>query len=79
MPYHIARPRVAVNSIDNTRSILYTRSMEQKFVRKVVALTPEQWKRVEDYRYANRLPSEVEAIRRLIEAALAGEKKGRRK
>ena len=52
--------------------------MEQKFVRKVVALTPKQWKRVEDYRYANRLPSEVEAIRRLIEAGLAGERKGRR-
>ena len=44
--------------------------MEQKPVRKVVALTPEQWERVEDYRFANRIASEAEAIRRLIEAGL---------
>jgi hypothetical protein len=48
-------------------------------IRKVVALTPAQWQAIDDYRYAHRLPSEVAALRALIEAGLkAGRKrKGR--
>ena len=39
-------------------------------VKKVVALSTEMAGRIRDYRFAQRLPSENEAIRRLIEAGL---------
>jgi hypothetical protein len=39
-------------------------------VKKVVNLTAEQAKRIRDYRFAQQIDSENEAIRRLIEAGL---------
>lgn len=41
-------------------------------VKKLVALTPDQAERIASYRFDNRIPSESEAIRRLIELGLAG-------
>jgi hypothetical protein len=40
-------------------------------VRKTVSLPASFWKRVEDYRFGNRIRSETEAVRRLIELGLA--------
>jgi hypothetical protein len=39
-------------------------------VKKLIAITPEVAKAIEDYRFANRMKTEAEAIRRLIEAGL---------
>ena len=39
-------------------------------VKKVVNLTAEQTQRIRDYRFAERIESENEAIRRLIDAGL---------
>ncbi len=38
--------------------------------RKSVSLPAELWKKIEDFRFGNRVPTESEAIRRLIEAGL---------
>lgn len=38
--------------------------------RKSVSLPADLWKKVEDYRFNNRVPTESEAIRRLIELGL---------
>ena len=46
--------------------------------RVLVVLTKDLLRRVDDYRYANRLPSRVEAIRRLLETGLAATKEPRR-
>lgn len=43
-------------------------------VRKTLALPPELWERVSEYRFAERIPSEVEAVRRLLEAGLMAER-----
>ena len=40
-------------------------------VKKLIAITPEVAKAIEDYRFTNRLKTEAEAIRRLIEAGLS--------
>jgi hypothetical protein len=42
-------------------------------VKKLVALTAQMAEAIEDYRFSQRLPSEAEAIRRLIERGLAAE------
>jgi hypothetical protein len=39
-------------------------------VRKLVSLSREMVEQIQDYRFTNRVPSESEAIRRLIEAGL---------
>lgn len=39
--------------------------------RKIVSLSAELAKAVDDYRFENRIPTEAEAIRRLIELGLA--------
>jgi len=39
--------------------------------RKLVSLTPELARAIEDFRFTNRISSESEAIRRLIEAGLS--------
>ena len=39
-------------------------------VKKLIAITPEAAQAIEDYRFANRLKTEAEAIRRLIDAGL---------
>lgn len=39
--------------------------------KKLIALTKEQAARIRDYRFRLRLPSENEAVRRLIELGLA--------
>jgi hypothetical protein len=40
-------------------------------VQKLVAMPRELAERISEFRYDNRLPSEAEAIRRLIEAGLS--------
>lgn len=40
-------------------------------VKKLVNFTEEQAKRIADYRFAKRIPSENEAIRQLVEIGLA--------
>jgi hypothetical protein len=40
-------------------------------IKKLIAITPEMAKAIEDYRFANRLKAEAEAIRQLIEAGLS--------
>jgi hypothetical protein len=39
-------------------------------VKKLIAITPEIAQAIEDYRFANRIKSEAEAVRRLIETGL---------
>jgi hypothetical protein len=43
-------------------------------VKKVIALSNEMAERIRDYRFTERIESENEAIRRLIEAGLSGSK-----
>ncbi len=42
-------------------------------VRKVTALPPALWERVNEWRHDNRIGTEVEAVRRLIEIGLDAE------
>lgn len=44
-------------------------------VKKLVALTPGMAQAIEDFRYDQRLPSDNEAIRRLIELGLEASRK----
>ena len=39
-------------------------------IKKLIAITPETAQAIEDYRFENRLKTEAEAIRRLIETGL---------
>ena len=41
--------------------------------RVIIPMDPKLVERIEDYRYARRIPSRAEAIRQLIEAGLAKE------
>ena len=43
---------------------------DARTVRKVVSFSPDEWEPVDDFRFANRLKSEAEAIRFLIRAGL---------
>ena len=52
---------------------------KEPIVRKVVALPESAWALIEDYRYTERIPSEAEAIRRLLLQALATAAKVKRK
>lgn len=61
--------------IVNRRYIVYhrgvTKSQERPYpVKKLVGLTAELAAQIADYRYGHRIPSENEAIRRLIELGL---------
>ncbi|SMH29497.1 hypothetical protein [Azospirillum agricola] len=40
--------------------------MATSMVRKLATFPDEMWKRVDDYRYRNRIASETEAVRRLV-------------
>ena len=42
--------------------------------RKSVTLPNDLWRAVADYRFSRRVPSEAEAVRRLIEAGLKAER-----
>jgi hypothetical protein len=44
-------------------------------IKKLVNLTEEQAKRISDFRFDERLPSENEAIRRLVELGLEAAKR----
>ena len=49
-------------------------------VKKLLGMPKTLWDRIEAYRWENRIPSESEAMRRLIEAGLnALETKGKKK
>lgn len=45
--------------------------MDEIVVRKTIVMTPEMWALVEDYRFRERVRTEGEALKRLIEAGLA--------
>ncbi len=45
----------------------------EKPVRKVVPLPPSTWKRVDEWRFQNRVRTEFEAVRRLMERGLAAD------
>jgi len=47
--------------------------------RKIVSLPPDLAKAVEDFRFANRIATESEAVRRLIELGLAAVKHSKEK
>lgn len=51
-------------------------TVEVKEKRLVLMVEPELINRIEDYRYANRIPSRSETIRRLIEDSLDRAEKG---
>jgi hypothetical protein len=49
-----------------------------KLVRKAISLPPEVWDEIAEFRFTERIPSEAEALRRLIEIAMKSRKvKGR--
>lgn len=48
-------------------------------VRKLISLPRELMARIEDYRFSQRVKSEAEAMRRLIEAGLEANKKSTKK
>ncbi len=43
----------------------------RKSITKSISLPVEMWAGISDYRYANRIPTEAEAIRRLLDEVLA--------
>jgi hypothetical protein len=45
-------------------------------VKKLIRITDDQEKRIADFRFSQRLQSETEAIRRLIELGLEAAKRG---
>lgn len=45
----------------------------EKPVRKVVPLPPSMWKRVDEWRFEQRIRTEFEAVRRLIERGLSAD------
>ena len=56
------------------RNIVYYTYMAKEVaypVKKLVNLTEEQGRRIADFRFENRIPSENEAIRQLIELGLS--------
>lgn len=48
-------------------------------VKKLLALTPDQAERIASYRFDNRIPSEAEAVRQLIELGLESTTKAKPK
>jgi hypothetical protein len=47
---------------------------DETTVRKVLSLSHELWAKIEDYRFEQRVKTESEALRRLIESGLANTK-----
>lgn len=43
---------------------------KDKDVRKSVGFQPDIWQRIADFRFGNRIETEAEALRRLVEAGL---------
>lgn len=43
-------------------------------VKKLLAMSKDLWDKVDEYRWKNRIPSESEAMRELIEAGLEAKK-----
>ena len=48
-------------------------------VRKLVTIPEELWKEIEDFRFANRLKTESEAMRRLLQSGIDKERKGKKR
>lgn len=68
--------RYAVLSIWSICDICFFMSKEAAYpIKKLVNLTEDQAKRISDFRFDERLPSENEAIRRLIELGLEAAKR----
>jgi hypothetical protein len=72
------------NIIDSGNSIAYTYGMgrppnAEKTARKVIALPDVMWDRVSEFRFAERIPTEAAAIRRLIQDGLDAQQSGRRR
>ena len=58
-------------TVDTNCALLYVWSMEDRKTERVhVPMTKAELKAVEDWRYANRIPSRAEAIRELIRRGL---------
>jgi len=45
---------------------MYAPLMSRDTIRKTLALDPDIWKAIAHYRFDNRIPTEMEAVRRLI-------------
>lgn len=72
------------NVFDTINYLCYTPGMgrpssPEAMTRRQISLPDAVWARVVDYRFAERIPSEAEAVRRLIQAGLDAEEKARRK
>jgi hypothetical protein len=71
------------NIIDSKNAIAYIGGMgrppnAEKTARKVIALPDALWDQVNEFRFAERIPTEAAALRRLIQSGLDAERQGRR-
>ena len=69
-PYSTCTPSCQIVFVAFSKEIEYRRNMPTKKPRTVLILEDELLKRVDDFRYDNRIPTRSEAIRRLLEEAL---------
>jgi hypothetical protein len=59
----------------NTIHVVYIIGMETLFpVRKALQFTTEQWEQVRAFRFEQKINTDAEAVRRLIDLGLAGTK-----
>lgn len=61
--------------MDDCYSAGMSKQASDPIVRKVMALPIPLWKRLNDWRFGEHISTEVEAVRRLIEAGLDAEEK----
>lgn len=71
---------ISYGAFVNHADISYIASMSRQpvlTVRKLISLSPEMVRAIEDFRFAHRLKTEAEAIRRLIELGLDAAEAGK--
>ena len=83
-PYHSRRACLQENApkctLAATVRLRYIPGMENDPpVRKTVALPASMWQEIADFRFSERIGTEAEALRRLIQAGLRAEQKRLRK
>jgi hypothetical protein len=60
-----------IGTVVNAIDMVYIRRMETSFpVRKALQFTAEQWERVRAFRFDQKIGTEAEAVRRLIDLGL---------